>query len=261
MEIIIFLLIIWLILSILKRIFTFLFGSSSSSNSNKKIYGHLIEGIDEGPSDLKYKNGVYVSFRNKVQKAYESFKQSGHKVVWDSNIDGFYIFEGDSLSIGSSIYTIYVQYDKKNVFKLDDPFIIFVSYGYVFLEGNYRTYKEQADYINDYFYKEKRPGVFFHVDKFEDSDLGIYYTDRVISNNKNLCEETERLGEAEVFRQVISETKQTYREGEEVYHAKILEDIKKLEEEEKQWREEMKEIRAKRRQKAQFRKYIKNFSK
>ena len=222
---------------------------------------HIIEANDEGPSDLKYKNEVYISFRNKVQKAYEGFKNRGHKVVWDSNIDGFYIFEGDSLSVVSDIYVIYVQYDKKNLLKLDDPFIIFVAYGSLFYKNCYKTNKKQAEYLSNYYYEEKIPGVFFTVDKIEDSDFGIYYTNRVISNNKNLCEETERLGETEVFRQAIIETKQTYFEGEKVYLAKLKKDNEKTEEEKEEIKKINKQLREKRKQEIQFKKMLKQFSK
>lgn len=66
METIIVLLIVslmlWLIFKILKGITSFLFGSSS----NEATSYHDVGAIDNEPSDLNYKNEVYISFRNKI---------------------------------------------------------------------------------------------------------------------------------------------------------------------------------------------------
>ena len=207
--------VLWLISKIFKGILSFLFGSSSNENTpTHKLF-------DDMPSDLKYKNEVYISFRNKVQKAYKSFKQSGYKISWDSDIDGFYIFEDDFPSDGSSMYAVEVHYDDQNIFKLNDPFYILVTYGIFFEKRYYDKYEEQAEYLNDYLYELKKPGMFYTVDIVEGSNLGIYYCHLVVSNNKNLCEETKKLGEVEVFRQVMSEAKQFYRDGQEIYNVKI----------------------------------------
>lgn len=224
MEIIIFLLIIGLFLKIIKRILLFLFGH----NNNQKTSVYNVGSVDNKPSDLKYKNKVYISFRNKVQKAFESYKKSGHNVIWDSDADGFFIIEGDlPPSDGSEMYAVKVHYDDQNLFKLSDPFYILVTYGILFERSEYDDYKERAEYLNNYLYKEiKRPGIFYTLDTLEGTNFGIYYCNFVVSNNKNLCEDTEKLGEAELFKQVISEARHAYYEGQKVYNDKILKDIK-----------------------------------
>ena len=219
---IVLLLILFGIYKILKGIISFLFGSNS--NSDKITFSDVMD--DDGPSELKYNNEVYISFRNKVQKAYERFKQSGYKIVWDSDIDGFYIFEDKLPSDGTSMYAVEVHYDDQNIFKLNDPFYILVTYGILFEKRYYDKYEEQAEYLNDYLYELKKPGMFYTVDIVEGSNLGIYYCHLVVSNNKNLCEQTEKLGEAEVFRQVMSEAKQFYRDGQEIYNAEVVREAK-----------------------------------
>lgn len=226
MEIIIFLLIIWLFLTIIKKIFLFLF----RSNNNKKTSSYNVGPVDNKPSKLKYKNEVYISFRNKVQKAFESYKKSGHNIIWDSAADGFIISENNlPPSDGSEMYGVKVHYDDQNLFKLEDPFYILVTYGILFERHKYSDYKKQAEYLNNYFYNEvKRPGIFYTLDTIQGTNFGVYYCNFVVSNNKNLCEETKKLGEAEVFKELISEARQAYYEGQELYGAKILADIKKF---------------------------------
>ena len=222
MEFIIFLLILWLILKILKGIFSFLFGGSS----DKKTSTYNVASADNKPSKLKYKNEVYISFRNKVQKAFESYKSSGQNVIWDPDADGFFILESNSPSDGSEVYAVKVHYDDQNLFKLSDPFYILVTYGILFERSKYDDYKEQAEYLNNYLYEIKRPGIFYTLDILKGTNFGIYYCNFVVSNNKNLCEETKKLGEARVFKQVISEARQAYYEGQTLYNDKILKDIK-----------------------------------
>ena len=78
------------------------------SDRNKDTSNNNVGAIDSKPSDLKYKNEVYISFRDKVQKAYESYKKSGYNITWDSNADGFFILEDGSISDGSSMYSVNV---------------------------------------------------------------------------------------------------------------------------------------------------------
>jgi hypothetical protein len=226
MEFIIFLLILWLILKIIKGIFSFLFGGSS----DKKTSTYNVASADNKPSKLKYKNEVYISFRNKVQKAFESYKKSGQNIMWDSEFDGFTLSE-NSLppSNGSELYSVKVLYDDQNLFKLEDPFYILVTYGVLFERRKYDDYKKQAEYLNNNLYNEiKRPGIFYTLDTIKGTNFGVYYCNFVVSNNKNLCEETKKLGEAAVFKQLISEARQAHYEGQELYGAKILADIKKF---------------------------------
>lgn len=147
METIIVLLIVslmlWLIFKILKGITSFLFGSSS----NEATSYHDVGAIDNEPSDLNYKNEVYISFRNKIQKAYESYKKTGYNIELHSDGDGFTIANG-SLSDGNSMYMVYIYYDEQNLSELNDPFCINVSYGIYFDRRNYNDYKEQAEYLN-----------------------------------------------------------------------------------------------------------------
>ena len=124
------------------------------------------------------------------------------------------------------MYAVEVHYDDQNIFKLNDPFYILVTYGILFEKRYYDKYEEQAEYLNDYLYELKKPGMFYTVDIVEGSNLGIYYCHLVVSNNKNLCEQTEKLGEAEVFRQVMSEAKQFYRDGQEIYNAEVVREAK-----------------------------------
>lgn len=210
---ILFLLILFGIYKILKGIISFLFGSNNSSNGDKITFSH-----EDGPSDLRYNNEVYISFRNKVQKAYESFKQSGYKIAWDSDNDSFFMIDDVLPSDGSEIYAVEVRYDDKNFFNLNDPFYIVVRYGIFFDKRKYNDYNEKAKYLNNYLYKEGI-GIFYTVD-----NTGVYYTNCVILDNKDLCEETEKLGEAEVFKQAISETIEAYHAGEEIYNAKLAKD-------------------------------------
>lgn len=223
MEIIIFLLIIGLFLKIIKKILLFLFG-----HNNQKTSAYNVGSVENKPSELKYKNEVYVSFRTKVQKAFESYKKSGHNIIWDSEADGFTLSENNlPPSDGSELYSVKVLYDDQNLFKLKDPFYILVTYGILFKRSEYDDYKEKAEYLNNYLYKEiKRPGIFYTVDTIQGTNFGIYYCHIVVSNNKNLCEDTEKLGEAELFKQVLSEARQAYYEGQKVYGDKILRDAK-----------------------------------
>lgn len=198
------------------------FSFISGSNSDKENYSQILEATDEKPSDLKYNNEVYISFRNIVQKAYESYKKSGYIIAWDSNMDGFLVLEDGSISDGSSAYSVTVHYDDRNRYKLDDPFYILVVYDIFFDRRYYDDYKEKAEYLNNYLHKElKGLGIFYTVGKIEGSNLGVYHFNLVISHNKNLFEETEKLGEAEVFERTINAAREAYLEGEEIYNAKI----------------------------------------
>ena len=224
MEFIIFLLILWLILKILKGIFSFLFGGS---RNNQKTSTYNAASVDNKPSELKYKNEVYISFRTKVEKAFESYKESGHNIMWDSEADGFIMSENNSPTDGGIMYAVKVHYDDQNLFKLKDPFYILVTYGVLFERSQYDFHKEQAEYLNNYLYNEiKRPGIFYTLDTIKGTNFGVFYCNFVVSNNKNLCEETKKLGEARVFKQLISEARQAYSEGLELYGDKILKDAK-----------------------------------
>jgi hypothetical protein len=167
----------------------------------------------------KYNNEVYISLRNMVRKAYESYKESGYNVVWESDFDGFNVYDDDSASVGSSIYSAEVRYDDQNHFKLDDPFFIIASYGILFDRRNYGDYEEKAEYLNNR--ETKRPAIFYTVNTIEHSNFGLYSTKFIASNNRSLCKNTKELGEAEVFKALFIGAREAYYEGEEIYDAKI----------------------------------------
>ena len=187
------------------------------SDRNKDTSNNNVGAIDSKPSDLKYKNEVYISFRDKVQKAYESYKKSGYNITWDSNADGFFILEDGSISDGSSMYSVNVHHDDRYSFEYDDPFCIVVTYGVFFERSDYNDHKEKAEYLNNYFKKIERPGIFYTVETMGDSNLGVCYCHVVANNNNILCKKTKELGEAELFKQLISEAREFYYEGEELY--------------------------------------------
>ena len=68
---IIFLLILFGIYKILKGIISFFFGSNSSSNGDKITFYDIMD--DDGPSDLKYNDEVYISYRNKSSESLWKF--------------------------------------------------------------------------------------------------------------------------------------------------------------------------------------------
>ena len=192
------------------------------SNNNKETSSQNIGAIDDKPSDLKYNNEVYISLRNKVQKAYESFKKSGYNIVWYSEFDGFIILEDGleddgSLSDGSSSYMVKVHSDDQYSSKFDDSFYIVVTYSILFDLRDYDDYKEQAEYLNNYFKKKERPGISFSVGAMDDPNLGTYSCYVVIPNNDTLCKKTKELGEAELFKQLMSEAREFYYDGQELY--------------------------------------------
>ena len=233
-EIIIVLLIVslmfWLIFKILKGITSFLFGSSSNeetssqtvkdidSNSNKDTSNPDDGAIDNEPSDLKYNNEVYISLKNKLQKAYEGFKRSGYDVEWDSDNDGFIMFENDSPSVDDPIYAVEVHYDDRNNFNLNDPFYI-VKYGFVFKRSDNDGYIEQADYLNNS--EKRKPAIFYTADIIKDSNFGVYFVNLIIADHKMLCEDAEKLGEFELFELLFLGAIKAYLEGEEIYNARI----------------------------------------
>lgn len=178
------------------------------------------------PLYLKYNNEVYISFRDKVQKAYEDLKKSRYNVVWSSNMDGFLLLDDSSRSVGGSMFSVNINYDDRNFFNLDDPFYIVVSYGVNFDGDDYDAYKKQVEYLNNYLHKElKKTDIFYNVDFIKDSNMGVYYSTMIVTNNNKLCEEIEKLGEAELFKELMRMTKQIYQDGEDAYTIEILKNI------------------------------------
>ena len=188
------------------------------SNNNKETFNHDVGAIDDKPSDLKYNNEVYISLRNKLQKAYESFKKSGYDIEWDSNIDGFLMFENDSSSVDDQIYSVEIHYDDQNLFELKDPFYI-VKYGIIFERSDHDDYIEKADYLNNS--EKRKPAIFYTTNIIKDSNFGVYYANLIIADHKTLCEDAEKLGEVELFELLILGAVRAYLEGEEIYDDKI----------------------------------------
>ena len=185
------------------------------SNNDHETSNHDDVAIDNEPSDLKYDNEVYISFRNKVRKAYESLKKSEYRISWGSDMDGFVIVENDSLLIGDTIYVVNVRHDDQKLLELNDPFYIVVSYGIIFDIRYYNDYKEKADYLNDC--ETIKPNIYYSVDTIKGTNFGKYYANIVATNNKKICEDTEELGEAELFKRLMDMAKQAWYEGQEIY--------------------------------------------
>ena len=175
--------------------------------------------IDIEPPDLKYNNEVYISFRNKVRKAYESLKKSEYRISWESDMDGFVIVENDSPLIGDTVYAVNVRHDDQKLLELNNPFYIVVSYGIIFDRRYYNDYKEKADYLNDC--ETIKPNIYYSVDTIKGTNFGIYYANIVATNNKYICKYTEELGEAELFKRLMNMAKQAWYEGLQIYGYKI----------------------------------------
>ena len=199
----------------------------------QEIYGdkdtssHNVRVIDNEPSDLKYDNEGYISFRNKVQKAYESFKKSGHKIEWNSDIDGFILSEATNLSLDRLVYMVNVGCDNQNLFESNNPFWITVSYGVILWQPFFSCYKDQVEYLNNYLEEIERPEIFFASGTVGNSNLSVYFCNLVVDNNNYLCKKTEELGEAELFKQLMNDVRRAYYDGRELYWDKLERDKEK----------------------------------
>ena len=214
MEIIIFLIIIWLFLTIIKKILMFLFGH----NNNQKTSAYNVESDGSKSPDLKYKNAVYTSFKDKVYKAFETLKKEEYPVTWALDDAGFIVPISGSIFEGSEVYETSVRFDDKNRFTSKDPYYILVAYGVLFKNSDLDYYKEMSEYLNKYIYKElKKPGIFFNLDYVEDTDFRILYCNLIISDSGNSYEEPRKLSEADEFKRLFNEAKQAYHEGVELY--------------------------------------------
>lgn len=185
---------------------------------------------DDKPSDLKYNNEVYISFRNIVYKAYESFKESGYNITWESNRDRFIMREdGDDPSdSGPILYIVEVCHDDRNLVELNDSFYILVTYGAFFDRLYYDNYKEKTEYLNNYLHKElKKTAIFYTVENIEYSKVAIYYCNIEVGNIKALCEHAKKMGEAELIKELMSDAERIYYNGENEYFNKISRDAVK----------------------------------
>ena len=182
---------------------------------------------DDKPSDLKYNNEVYISFRNIVYKAYESFKESGYNIMWESDRDRFIIREdGDDPSdSGPILYVVGVHRDDQKPVESNDSFYIVVSHGIFFDRLYYDKYKEKAEYLNNYLHKElNKPGIYFTIETAEYLKVAIYYCNIEVGNIKALCEHAEKMGEAELIKELMSDAERIYYNGENEYLNKISRD-------------------------------------
>lgn len=231
----------WILFKILKFILWVLF--SSDDNKTTSTHSEPEEPVvkkkepvveetsshdvrDDKPSDLKYNNEVYISFRNIVYKAYESFKESGYNIMWESDRDRFIIYEDDKSSDSDSIlYIVEVCHDDRNLVELNDSFYILVTYGAFFDSLYYDNYKEKAEYLNNYLRKElKKTAIFYTVENIEYSKVAIYYCNIEVGNIKALCEHAEKMGEAELIKELMSDAERIYYNGENEYLNKISRD-------------------------------------
>ena len=231
----------WILFKILKFILWVLF--SSDDNKTTSTHSEPEEPVvkkkepvveetsshdvrDDKPSDLKYNNEVYISFRNIVYKAYESFKESGYNIMWESDRDRFIIYEDDKSSDSDSIlYIVEVCHDDRNLVELNDSFYILVTYGTFFDSLYYDNYKEKAEYLNNYLRKElKKTAIFYTVENIEYSKVAIYYCNIEVGNIKALCEHAEKMGEAELIKELMSDAERIYYNGENEYLNKISRD-------------------------------------
>ena len=235
-------LVLRLIFKILKGIYSSLFDSNNDQEPVIENTSNPIEDSepvveetsshdvrDDKPSDLKYNNEVYISFRNIVYKAYESFKESGYNIMWESDRDRFIIYEDDKSSDSDSIlYIVKVCHDDRNLVELNDSFYILVTYGAFFDRLYYDNYKEKAEYLNNYLHKElKKTAIFYTVENIEYSKVAIYYCNIEVGNIKALCEHAEKMGEAELIKELMSDAERIYYNGENEYLNKLSRDAVK----------------------------------
>lgn len=199
--------------------------------SNKSDMKHNESKLESPKSEPpKYNNEVYISFRNIVYKAYESFKESGHNIMWESNRDRFIMREdGDDPSdSGPILYIVEVCHDDRNLVELNDSFYILVTYGAFFDRLYYDNYKEKAEYLNNYLHKElKKTAIFYTVENIEYSKVAIYYCNIEVGNIKALCEHAKKMGEAELIKELMSDAERIYYNGENEYFNKISRDAVK----------------------------------
>lgn len=243
-------LVLRLIFKILKGIYSSLFDSNNDQEPVIENTSNLIEDSepvvenkepvveetsshdvrDDKPSDLKYNNEVYISFRNIVYKAYESYKESGCNIMWDSNRDRFIVREDDDdpSDSGPILYIVEVCHDDQKPVELNDSFYILVTYGVFFDRLYLDKYKEKAEYLNNYLHKElNKPSIFYTIETIEYSKVGIYYCNSVANNNESMCKYAKEMGEAELIKQFISDVRGFYYKGENEYLNKLSRDAVK----------------------------------
>lgn len=242
---IIVLLIGWILYKVFKWIFIFLgivlVGSTAKVNSTpKKRQKPVVKSeepvveynmstiensepvVEEKEPELKYKNAVYISFRRKVYKAFESYKRAGDKkVTWNSEKDGFSIIYGGERLLGSERYEVIVCHDKDNLLGLADPYYITISYTFAFKKDEFNRYKDLAEYINNYYNNhqlfDKELLISHVVNAGDTTPIGIYTCGIIITDNKYLYGLTKKYGEAVVFGSFLKKAGDEYTEGLERY--------------------------------------------
>lgn len=207
----------WVLFKILKFIFWFL-SVLFSPDDNKTTTTHSKPVVKEDESELKYKNAVYISFRDKVHKAFEVLKKEEYPVRWTLDDCGFIVPISGSIFEGSEIYEASVRFDDKNRFTSKDPYYLLLAYGVLFKESDLDYYKKMSEYLNKYIYKElKKPGIFFSLDYVEDTEFKIFYCNLIISNDKNSYTKVQKLSDVDGFKYFFDEAKQAYYEGINLY--------------------------------------------
>lgn len=227
---IIFYLVLRLIFKILNGIYSSLFDSNNDQEPVIEDTSNPVEDsepvvknkepvVEEKEPELKYKNAVYISFRRKVYRAYESYKRAGENVVWDLEADGFSYSNGQSMSEGREVYQVMVRRDNDNSFGLADPYYIRMVYSVAFKKDDLDHYIEVANYLNDYYHFTLDKSNIFHEVRFSESmQLGVYFCSILATNNKVLYELTKQHGEPKLFAMFLKRAEQIYTEGLELYN-------------------------------------------
>lgn len=102
-----------------------------------------------------------------------------------------------------------------------------MSYGRILENSYYGLFEEQVEYLNDYIEHNEKPGIFFTLSTVGNSNMRAYFCNFAVSNNNNLCKRTEEIGEAELFKQLMSDVRQAYYNGRELYWDKLERDKEK----------------------------------
>lgn len=191
---------------------------SDESNSSKTTNSNSDE--DKEPP-LKYDNPVYKTFRKKVYNTYKAMKEEGYPLRWLPESDTFVYFVDDSLSEGSAMYSVGVQFDKEKNYISEDPYYILISYG-IFLKGSeFDRYNNMTMLLNKYInYELNRPQICYAISNVENGDFILHSCSFIIFDNQFLDEQAQILGEVEMFKQLLHDSRVTYNRTIEDYKAK-----------------------------------------
>lgn len=246
--------ILWLIFKILKGICSFLFGSSSNketssqtvgaidNDSNKKTFSQTVGAIDSNsnkktssqivrndkPSYLKYSDKVYISFRDKVQKAYEAYKATGEIVSWEPENDGFSFFMETQDSMEGETFSAFVMCNNNNKLSSIGPYYLSITYSFSIKKGGFGYYENLANFLNNYYRTHnmlsKELLIAHGIFTVEYSDIGMYTCQIFLTDISYLCHQTEAFGERYAFDRLFKMAKEKVTEGKKLYNAEMLRD-------------------------------------